>query len=53
MLTWMKAVLMLTLGHCVRSMIRVVRGEAGRMNVVVLWGLIALTLIPALAGVAK
>lgn len=53
LLVWMKAVLMLMLGHCVRSMIRVARGEAERMNMIVLLGLVALSLIPALAGVAK
>lgn len=53
MLAWMKAVLMLTLVHCVRSMIRVARGEAERMNVIVLWALIALSLAPVVAGVAK
>ncbi|MBA3974819.1 MAG: hypothetical protein C0504_11455 [Candidatus Solibacter sp.] len=53
MLAWTKGVLMLTLCHCVRSMIRVARGEAGRMNVAVLWGLIALTLVPVVAGVAR
>jgi uncharacterized membrane protein len=53
MLAWMKAVLMLMLGHCVRSMIRVARGEAERMNMIVLLGLIALTVVPVVAGVAK
>jgi uncharacterized membrane protein len=53
MLAWMKAVLILLLVHCVRSMIRVARGEAERMNVIVLWVLIALSLAPVVAGVAK
>lgn len=53
MFAWTKAIMLLLFCHFVRSIIRVALSEAGRMNMIVLWGLIALMLVPFVAGVVK